>query len=181
MEPPYFQTDRLILRGWRESDREPFFQMNSDPRVMRHFPAALSRPESDDMMDRIVADLESRGFGLYAVEPLAGGGFAGYVGLWVPTFQAPFMPAVEIGWRLAERFWNQGLATEAARAVVAHAFGPLGLGELVSMTVPDNLSSRRVMEKLGMTHDPADDFDHPRLPDGHPLKRHVLYRIRNSG
>lgn len=177
MEPLYLETTRLMLRGWQDADREPFFRMNSDPRVMRHFPARLTRPESDALVDRIVAELDRSGFGLYAAQ-LRSGEFIGFIGLSVPDFQAPFMPAVEIGWRLAPRYWNLGLATEGARAVLRHAFGPLGLNQLVSMTVPNNLASRRVMEKIGMTHDPADDFDYPRLPAGHPLKRHVLYRIR---
>jgi RimJ/RimL family protein N-acetyltransferase len=180
MEPVYLETTRLLLRGWRDADRDAFFRMNADPRVMRYFPARLSRPESDALMDRIVADLDRQGFGLYAVQMGPAGDFIGFVGLWVPNFEARFMPAVEIGWRLAPRYWNRGLATEGARAVVRHAFGPLGLTELVSMTVPANLGSRRVMEKIGMTRDPADDFDHPKLPDGHPLKRHVLYRIRKA-
>lgn len=177
MGPLYLETTRLLLRGWGDADREPFFRMNSDPRVMRHFPACLSRPQSDALMDRIVADLDRDGYGLYAVEFTATAEFIGFLGLSVPGFDGPFMPAVEIGWRLAPRYWNLGLATEGARAVLRQAFGPLGLHELVSITVPGNLASRRVMEKIGMTHDPADDFDHPRLPDGHPLKRHVLYRI----
>jgi len=177
MESLYLETARLLLRGWREADREPFFRMNSDPRVMRHFPACLSRPQSDALMDRIVAGLDRDGYGLYAVEFTATAEFIGFLGLSVPGFDAPFMPAVEIGWRLDPRYWNLGLATEGARAVLRHSFGPLGLHQLVSITVPGNLASRRVMEKIGMTHDPADDFDHPRLPDGHPLKRHVLYRI----
>ena len=178
MEPLYLETTRLLLRGWREADREMFFRMNSDPRVMRHFPARLSRPESDALADRIIADLDRDGFGLYAAELRSRAEFIGFVGLSVPNFEAPFMPAVEIGWRLAPRYWNLGLATEGARAVLRHAFGPLGMNQLVSITVPGNLASRRVMEKIGMTHDPADDFDHPRLPEGHPLRRHVLYRIR---
>jgi RimJ/RimL family protein N-acetyltransferase len=178
MEPPYFETERLILRGWRESDREPFAAMNADPLVMRHFPSGrLSRHESDRLADRIVAELERLHFRLYAAELRETEEFVGFIGLSVPTFQAHFMPAVEIGWRLAAPFWNRGLATEGARAVLAHAFGPLGLRELVSITVPGNLPSRRVMEKLGMTRNPADDFDHPNIPEGHPMKRHVLYRI----
>jgi RimJ/RimL family protein N-acetyltransferase len=175
---PYLETTRLTLRGWCDADREPFARMNADPRVMRHFPARLSRMESDALADRIVSDLDRLGFGLYAAELRPGGEFIGYIGLSEPGFEAHFMPAVEIGWRLAARYWNRGLATEGARAVVRHAFGHLGLNELVSMTLPANLASRRVMEKIGMTHDPADDFDHPRLPDGHRCKRHVLYRLR---
>src|SRR5689334_15008731 len=115
MEPLYLETTRLLLRGWRESDRDPFFRMNDDPRVMRHFPACLSRPESDALMDRIVADLDRNGFGLYAAEFRPAAEFIGFIGLWVPSFDAPFMPAVEIGWRLAPHYWNLGLATEGAR------------------------------------------------------------------
>src|SRR5215831_15601691 len=138
MQPKYIETGRLILRGWREADREPFFRMNSDPCVMRYFPACLSRVESDALMDRIIHDLDLHHFGLYAAELRESGEFAGFIGLWKPTFQAHFTPAVEIGWRLAVPYWDRGLATEGARAVVDHAFGPLGLQELVSMTVPAN-------------------------------------------
>jgi RimJ/RimL family protein N-acetyltransferase len=172
------QTERLILRPWRESDREPFSQMNSDPAVMRHFPAPLSRQESDALVDRIEAQWVQRGFTFYAAELRGSGDFIGFIGISVPPFEARFTPCVEIGWRLAPVYWNRGLATEGARAVLRHAFEVQGLAEVVAFTVPANLPSRRVMEKIGMTHDPADDFDHPLLPEGHPLRRHVLYRVR---
>jgi len=173
---PVIETPRLALRRWTPSDRQPFADMNSDPRVMEFFPRCLSRAESDELADGIETHFERHGFGLFAAQVRRSGEFAGFIGLAVPAFEAHFTPAVEIGWRLDPRFWNQGLATEGARAVLRYAFDELRLDEVVSFTVPANLASRRVMEKLGMTHDPADDFDHPRLPEGHPLRRHVLYR-----
>ena len=173
-------TERLILRHWRESDREPFARLNVNVRVMEHMPHVLSREESDALADRIEGHFRQHGFGLCAVEDRSDGSFIGFIGLSVPTFHAPFTPCVEVGWRLAAEYWGQGLATEGARAIVRHGFETLGLDELVSFTVPTNTKSRRVMEKLGMAHDPSDDFDHPRLPEGHPLRRHVLYRLRRS-
>lgn len=147
---------------------------------MRYFPAVLSREESDAGAARIEHALEQRGWGLYAAELRESGGFIGFIGLSVPGFQAHFTPCVEIGWRLAAAFWNRGLATEGARAAATHAFENLNLDELVSFTTEENTPSRRVMEKIGMGHDPAEDFDHPRLPEGHPLRRHVLYRLRRA-
>lgn len=173
---PTLQTERLILRRWASGDRKPFADMNSDPEVMKHFPAVLSRQESDELADRIEDHFVTRGFGLWAVEIPNLASFAGYVGLAVPRFEARFTPCVEIGWRLARAYWEHGYATEAATAALAFGFDELRLDEIVSFTVPGNASSRRVMEKLGMTHDPGDDFEHPLLPDGHPLRRHVLYR-----
>ena len=172
------KTERLLLRRWRDSDRLPFQQMNADPRVMEFFPALLSPAESDALVDRAQAHFDRHGFGPFAVELLEDATFAGFIGLSVPNFDAPFMPAVEIGWRLAFDYWGRGLATEGAREVIRYAFEDLGLDNLVSFTVPENLRSRSVMEKLGMTHDSADDFDHPRLPEGHPMRRHVLYRLK---
>lgn len=172
------ETDRLLLRGWRDSDRKPFDRINRDPVVMEFFPAPLSAPESSALFDRIDAHFEQHGFGLWAAEQRETGGFIGYIGLAVPRFVAAFTPCVEIGWRLDTAYWGKGLATEGARAVVHHAFNVLHLDELVSLTVPANLRSRRVMEKLGMTHDPHEDFDHPMMPAGHPLRRHVLYRLK---
>ena len=172
------RTERLILRRPREADREPCARMNADPRVMEFFPAALSREESDALMDRIEAHRERHGFSWYAAELRETGKFIGFVGLAVPYFEAAFTPCVEIGWRLAAEYWGRGLATEGARAVVEYGFANLGLNEIVSFTTLGNVRSRRVMEKLGMTHDAADDFDHPSLLEGHPLRRHVLYRLR---
>jgi RimJ/RimL family protein N-acetyltransferase len=171
-------TDRLILRTWRDSDREPFAAMNADPEVMRYFPSTLTREDSDRQVDRIVERTASRGFGFWAVEIPGVAEFAGFIGLSVPGFEAPFTPCVEIGWRLAFAHWGHGYASEAARAVLTYAWDPLGLAEVVSFTTAGNARSRAVMDRIGMRHDPAGDFDHPRLPDGHPLRRHVLYRAR---
>jgi RimJ/RimL family protein N-acetyltransferase len=173
-------TERLLLRRWTETDREPFARLNSDPRVTEFLPRNLSREESNELADRIEAGFREHGFGLWAAERRADGVFLGYIGLAVPSFRAHFTPCVEIGWRLAADAWGQGLASEGAEAVLAHAFGALELAMIVSFTVPQNRRSRRVMEKLGMTHDPADDFEHPALPAGHPLRSHVLYRIVRS-
>ncbi|MGA3346508.1 MAG: GNAT family N-acetyltransferase [Terracidiphilus sp.] len=170
-------TDRLLLRRWRDEDRLPFQQLNADPRVMEFMPGLLAPEASDQLIAHIETHFEQHGFGPFAAELREGGAFLGYIGLYVPTFNAKFMPAVEIGWRLSAEYWGRGLATEGANAVVQHAFKELGLENLVSFTVPENLRSRRVMEKLGMTHNSADDFDHPSMPGGHPLRRHVLYRL----
>ncbi len=175
--PQTLATDRLLLRRWRQSDRLPFQKLHADPRVMESMPAPLSPEESDQLMDRIEEHFEHYGFGLFAAELLENQTFVGFIGLSVPTFDALFMPAVEIGWRLAAEHWGRGLATEGARAVVRYAFEDLRLPSLVSFTPTQNLRSRRVMEKLGMVHDPSGDFDHPRLPEGHALRRHVLYRL----
>ena len=174
-------TERLLLRGWQPSDRPPFSRLNADPRVMQFMPGCLSREESDLVVDGIESHFLERGFGLYAAELRQDHSFIGFVGLAVPSFHAHFTPCVEIGWRLSADYWGRGLATEGARKVVQHAFAVIGLEELVSFTVPANIRSRRVMEKLGMTYHPEDDFDHPRLPEGHPLRPHVLYRLRRSG
>lgn len=170
-------TERLVLRGWHESDRLPFRRINADPGVMEFMPAPLDTNESDEMMERIKMHFRQHGFGPFAVELRPEGRFIGFIGLAIPTFDAPFTPAVEIGWRLAAEHWGKGLATEGAHEVLRYAFETAGLGDLVSFTVPANLRSRRVMEKLGMTRDPRDDFEHPRLPQGHSLRRHVLYRL----
>ena len=179
MAGPVLRTERLILRPWREEDLAPFAAMNADPAVMRHFPATLSRAESDAMVGRVRLHFATRGFGLWAVEIPGATPFAGFVGMSVPRFEAPFMPCVEIGWRLAPDCWGRGYATEGAKAAVAFGFGTLKLPEIVSFTVVANQPSRRVMERLGMCHDPADDFDHPSVAEGHPMRRHVLYRLRS--
>lgn len=174
------ESERLILRGWKPEDREPMAALNASPVVCEFLPKQLTRAESDALLDRIEAHFEARGFGLYAVERKDNGACIGWTGLSVPRFDAPFMPAVEIGWRLSEAHWGKGFATEAARAALAHGFGPLGLAEIVSFTVPANLRSRAVMERLGMTRDLGGDFDHPMLEPGHPLERHVLYRLKRA-
>ncbi len=169
------RTARLLLRRWRPADRPLFASLNADPRVMEHFPSVLTRDESDALADMIDSHFDRHGYGLWAVEIPGTVPFAGFIGLSIPAFAAAFTPCVEIGWRLAAEHWGRGYATEGARAVLALAFGELGLDEVVSFTVPANVRSRRVMEKIGMTRDPADDFDHPSARGG--LAHHVLYRI----
>lgn len=171
------RTPRIVLRAWSEEDRQPFAELNADSVVMEHFPAVMSRAESDALVDRIIARMEEQGWGLWAVELADTGAFAGFVGLNPVTFDAPFTPAVEIGWRLGRNHWGQGLATEAARAVLTYGLESLGLEEIVSFTSTTNLRSQRVMQKLGMQRDPKDDFDHPAIPAQSPLRRHVLYRL----
>lgn len=178
--PATLRTDRLILRDWVAADLVPFAAMNADPEVMRFFPAPLGRTESDALADRIRARLHENGWGFWAVEELDGVPFIGFVGLALQSFQAHFTPAIEVGWRLSRGSWGRGYAPEAARAALGVAFGRLGFEEVVSMTTVQNLRSRRVMEKLGMHRDAADDFEHPALADGHPLRPHVLYRLACS-
>lgn len=170
------RTERLVLRRWRDDDRGPFAAMNADPEVMEHFPAPLSRAESDAMIDRIQARIDGTGFGFWALEVAATGRFIGFTGLSVPGFDAPFMPAVEVGWRLARDAWGHGYATEAARRALAFAFDDLGLDGVVAFTTTTNLRSQAVMRRIGMRHDPAGDFDHPRIEAGHPLRRQLLWR-----
>lgn len=152
--------------------------MNADSRVMEFFATRLTQKDSDSLVDKIEAHFDEHGFGLCAAELRQDGTFIGFIGMSVPDFKAPF--SVELGWRLAAEYWGHGLATEGARAIVHHPFQTVGLAEIVATTVPANTRSRRVMEKLGMGHNPIDDFDHPLLPDGHPLRRHVLYRLKPS-
>ncbi len=172
-------TARLVLRPWRDEDLEPFAALNADPVVTRFFPRTLDRGASDAMATRIRARLEENGYGLWAAEVPGVAPFIGFIGLqWVP-FETAFTPALEVGWRLAQQYWGRGYAPEGAAAALDHAFGPLGMDEVVSMTIPDNLPSQRVMQKLGMSRDPADDFDHPNLPDWEH-RRHVLYRLRRE-
>lgn len=151
--------------------------MNADPVVMEHFLRPLERSESDAFVDRIEEAFAIWGFGLWALEERSTGAFLGFTGLWPVGFQAHFTPAIEVGWRMATPAWGRGLATEAGRAALKFGFERAGLDEIVSFTVPANSRSVAVMERLGMSHDPADDFDHPALPESSPLRRHVLYRL----
>lgn len=173
---PQLDTERLVLRRWRAGDREPFAALNADPVVMEHFPAPLSREQSDRTAQWMDDAFDERGYGFWAVEVRGVAPFVGFVGLNLARFDARFTPAVEIGWRLAREHWGKGYATEAGRAALGYGFDVAGLAEIVAFAVPVNERSRRVMERLGMTHDPADDFDHPGFPPGHRLRRHVLYR-----
>lgn len=172
-------TTRLVLRDWHDADREAFAALNADPVVMEHYPAPLSREESDRLAQRLAADVTQRGWGLWALEVRVGErtGFAGYTGLTIPDWPAPCGPCVEVGWRLARWAWGHGYATEAARAALTAGFSALQLPEIVAFTSQGNRRSRAVMERLGMRRDAAADFDHPRLPAGHRLSRHVLYRL----
>jgi RimJ/RimL family protein N-acetyltransferase len=170
-------TARLLLRRWRASDRAPFAELNADPRVMEHFPARLTRAESDRLIARSETSFDRRGYGLWALELRASGELVGCAGLEVPSFEAHFTPAVEVGWRLMWSAWGRGYATEAARAALAFGFEVTGLAEIVSFTSVTNQRSRAVMERIGMSHDPADDFDHPGLAEDDPLRRHILYRM----
>jgi RimJ/RimL family protein N-acetyltransferase len=181
MKPEHvLRTDRVLLRGWRDGDLEPFARLNADPRVMEHFPSILTRQESDATAARIRAHFDRHGFGLWALEVAGVADFGGFVGLSIPSFAAPFTPCVEIGWRLAPDLWGRGYATEGAALALDFAFERLGLAEVVSFAVAANVRSRRVMERLGMHHADEDDFDHPFLPRGDPLCRHVLYRLASS-
>lgn len=174
------RTERLLLRQWRDEDLGPFAELNGDPETMRFFPAPPLREESDELAARERRQIEEEGWGLWAVEVVGGAGFIGFVGLARPSFEAHFTPAVEVGWRLARDHWGHGYATEAGRAALAHGFEDLGLEEIVSFTSPLNEPSWRVMQRLGMSHDSADDFEHPRVPVGHPLRLHVLYRLSRA-
>jgi RimJ/RimL family protein N-acetyltransferase len=171
------RAERLLLRQWRDGDLAPFAALNADPEVMEHLPKLLRREESDALAERIARSFSDRALGLFALEIPGVAPFIGFAGLSIPGFDAPFMPCVEVGWRLARTHWGKGYATEAARVAMTDGFERLGLREIVSFTVPENVRSRKVMERLGMHHSPEDDFDHPELV-GHRLSRHVLYRLR---
>jgi len=178
MTTPRLQTDRLLMREWRDSDRAPYAELNGDPEVMRHFPSTLTAEQSGEMIDRITARWDQEHFGLWAVERTDTNTFIGFVGLMKPAWQASFTPCVEVGWRLAKQHWGHGFAPEAATAALQWGFANVDLprDEIVSFTTVDNLSSQRVMQKIGMRRDPDGDFDHPMLPDW-VHRRHVLYRI----
>lgn len=177
---PELTTPRLKLRRWQRTDLKPFAALNADPVVMEHFPAPMSEADTARFIAHIEHHFEDRGYGLWAVDHLTSGEFIGFTGLHTPTFDAPFMPAVEVGWRLRKEHWGKGYATEAARAAVAYGFDKAGLDEIVSFTIPANIRSTQVMERLGMAHDPSDDFDHPSLLDDPRLCRHVLYRLTSE-
>jgi len=174
-------TSRLILRPWRDADLSAFARLNDDPSVMEFLPRRLTRDESDAYAARIRADSEKRGWGFCAVEVKAAANpavpFIGFVGLSIPSFEAHFTPCVEIGWRLAKEYWGCGYASEAAAASLRFAFDKLKLQQIVAFTVPLNIRSMRVMERIGMSRDLAGDFEHPKLPAAHPLRPHVLYRV----
>ena len=177
-EIPTIETPRLLLRAWRDEDVEAWVQMNADRHVTEFFARNYTREVSEATAAVMREQLDRNGYGWWAVEIRGGAPFAGVIALQTVPFDAPFTPANEIGWRLSVEHWGHGYATEAARAALDYAFDELGWPEVVAFTAASNLRSQRVMERLGMTHDSADDFDHPKIEPGHPLRRHVLYRIR---
>ncbi|MEM8618565.1 MAG: GNAT family N-acetyltransferase [Actinomycetota bacterium] len=179
--PTAMHTDRLVLRRWRATDRALFASLNADPAVMEFMPKRLTRTESDTLIERISTSFEQRAYGLWAVEVADSREFIGFTGLNIALFEAPFTPAVEVGWRLARSAWGHGYATEAAHAALDDGFSRLGLEEIVSFTSALNERSAAVMERLGMERDTAGDFDHPALPVGDPLRPHVLYRLPRRG
>jgi RimJ/RimL family protein N-acetyltransferase len=172
-----FITARLEMRRWRRDDEESFAALNADPRVMEFFPTLLSRVQSDEWISQIEAHFEEHGYGLWALEHSKSGEFVGFTGLSKVTFAAHFTPAVEVGWRLAHEAWGHGYATEAALAALASGFREAGLEEIISMTSAQNLRSRAVMRRIGMSHSAVEDFAHPQVPIASGLSRHVLYRI----
>lgn len=178
--PTELRSNRLLLRRWVASDRPLFAELNVDARVAEFLPCPLSQAESDQMAERIETHFQEHGFGLWALEVPGITSFAGFIGLNVPRFEAPFTPCIEIGWRLAAAHWNQGYATEGARAALSFAFNSLNAAEIVAFTVPHNVRSRRVMDKLHMKYAAGQDFDHPLVAEGHPLRKHVLYRIHRE-
>ncbi len=171
------RTQRLLLRQWRDEDLEPLDRLNTDPQVMEFLLAPLTREESAARLEVYSQHIREHGWGLWAVSVPGVSDFIGWIGLWPIGFEAHFTPAIEVGWRLLPEFWGQGYATEGAKASLRYGFEVLKLDEIVSITVPANVRSRRVMGKIGMHRDPKDDFDHPKVPEGHPLKKHVLYRL----
>jgi len=176
MKDPAAPLEHLILRQWKDSDLEPYAAMNADPEVMRHFPALLTKEETAASLERQRRAIDERGWGLWAVE--VDGMFAGFTGLNTPSFSAHFTPCTEIGWRFRREFWGRGLACRAAREAVRFGFDSLKLTEIVAFTAATNDRSRRLMERLGFERDAGGDFDHPSMPEGHVLRRHVLYRIQ---
>ena len=177
---PVLRTRRLTMRPFQEEDREPFAAINADPEVMQHFLASLSREEGGRFLDRINSGFAALGFGLWAPVSAPEGQLLGFTGLSVPGFRARFTPALEIGWRLRRSAWGKGLATKAARAALDFGFGSGGLEEVVSFTSSSNARSQAVMRRLGMPHEPRDDFQHPLVPPGRPLAPHVLFRISRA-
>ena len=171
------ETRRLLLRRWMDTDRSPFAALNADPQVVRYFRGPLDRATSDAFIDRIEADFDTLGYGLWAVELRSTQAFIGFTGLARQTFPAHFTPAIEIGWRLSRSAWGHGYASEAARAALTYGFTVAGLEEIVASTTRTNERSRAVMHRIGMTHDPQDDFNYSLLPEDHPLRPSVLYRI----
>ena len=178
---PHLRTERLLLRGWRDEDREPYAAINADPQVREFFPELLTRAQSDAQIAVFDEHFAAHGFGMWALELRSSGELIGFAGMDLATYDAHFAPAIEIGWRLARSAWGHGYASEAAREALRFGFAELELEEIVACTTPANLRSRAVMERLGMTRDRSGDFLHPQIAADDPLAAHVLYRIRASG
>lgn len=174
------ETERLILREWKDEDRSIFARMNGDPMIMEHMPRALDEKASNKLVDRFQKHFKEHGYGLYACERKSDGAFMGFVGLETVIIDVPFKPAVEIAWRLDYEYWGHGYATEAAQRVLQHAFEELNLKEIVAFSVHDNARAIHIIEKLGMKRDPKGDFDYPGLAKGHPLGRFSLYRLKRK-
>ena len=179
-EKPILETERLILRQWREDDIAPFAAMNADPRVTAALGVKLDPSVTKALIERVSASFPQNGFGIWAVELRGGAPFVGFTGLSIPRFEAPFMPAVEVGWRLAFDHWGKGYATEGARAAVEFGFNTIGLEEIVSFASAANLRSHAVMKRLGMRYDAQDDFNYPGVAPTDPLRRHLLYRLKRA-
>ncbi len=173
---PQLQSERLILRAWEDRDRAPYATLATDAIAMQYLMSRTRQETPDQWINRQIVRFAEIGFAYWAVEARETGDFVGAVGLSPTNYEAHFTPAFQVGWRLLPRYWGNGYATEAAAAALRHGFADRQLEEIVAVTVPGNLRSQQVMRRLGMTHDPADDFDHPRLPEGDPLRRHILFR-----
>lgn len=176
----YLETEHLILRSWKEEDREPYFHINQDPKVIECLLGPLTEQQVDLFIEAMNKQQHDRNYTLWAVEEKATGGMMGFIGLNYVEWEAPFTPAVEIGWRLGSEYWGKGYATEGAKAVLEYGFEQLGLQEIVSFTVPANKRSQRVMEKIGMMREEKGDFCHPKLMADHPLSRHILCRLKRQ-
>jgi RimJ/RimL family protein N-acetyltransferase len=175
--PTILRTRRLILRRWKESDLLPFARMNADQRVMEFMLGKMTKEETRQSIEGVKKHFDAHGFGRWAVEIDDSGKFIGFVGISIPPYTLPFSPCVEVAWRICPEEWGRGYAPEAAKEALRDGFERVGLEEIVSFTTLTNLKSRRVMEKLGMQHCPDQNFDHPMVPEGHSLRRHVLYRM----
>lgn len=173
-----YQTERLILRPWKQEDREPYAVLNGNPEVMRYLLRTLTREESDKMVDVIEQKMAANGWGLWAVEEKSSGAFIGFVGLNIPAYELPFSPVIEIGWRLDKPFWGKGYAPEAAAKALEIGFNQYGIEEIVAFAALENVASQRVMEKIGMRR--CEEFDHPAVAENSPLRRHVLYRMAKN-
>lgn len=174
------ETERLILRQWKESDRKIFSELNADPENMKFFPRPFNEEESHSFIDKTIEIIDRDGYGLFAIVVKETNQFIGFTGLAVPSYETHFTPCTEIGWRIHKDFWGKGFATEAARGVLEFAFNTLQLNEIVSFTSHFNTPSINVMKRIGMIHDQNGDFDHPRVEEGHKLRPHVLYRITSE-